>query len=496
MNLVEKIISENFSDFEKLNMSENFIAYKANFKINDSLINEDSFKIVITKIHSILYKEFNKKFDYARLICKIGLNNPISISLNESVLSKSNQSDIVDGFFSFDNETDDIELEFEISKVTSQTNYILSLECFFQYLYSLTYEESLIKWSFISYNKNPVSFLFWENCANFSSKYINFYHIDESFLSNKEDIDREKYISQRDKVAYFKNNKEVTLVPIDFSFNETIPSEYQLYFNRLKAALVSIYLADSSEIENSILSYRLKGYKLISEKIDIHNIDLKSLDELYNIFLWSYNDGNFIDKIGLARNIITIHSNGNSLFSVEDGTMNSLSSGYDIYLKDNVKQYIDIKNKLSEFIVNQSDKSIEITKNMYSGLKLTLWTLITFFMANFISKVFSLDKNALLFSNQAFLLSAIFIIISFIYLMISWCEVNSDIKNMENRFNLIEQRYKDLLDEKDLEKALKKDTVFTQQSGWIKEKRKVYTVFWFIINIIFFTTSWVFWYYF
>ncbi|ENV18410.1 hypothetical protein ACG9X6_23330 [Acinetobacter guillouiae] len=496
MNFIEKIISENFSDFDKLDASENFITYKSNFKINEPLIDEELFKNALIKIHKILYKEFYKKFNYAKLICKIGLNNPISISLNDSVLSALNITEIKDSFFSFDNSTDDIEFEFDISKEKAKTNYILSLDCFFDYINSLNYEEALIKWSFISYNDNPVSFLFWEECNNFHSKTINFYHIKESFLSNKECFDREKYISKRDKISYFKNNKEINLLPLDFAFNEKIPSQYKDYFEKLELILLSAYLADSSEIDGDFLSYRLKGYKLISEKVNIDEISTKSLDELYSIFIWTYNDGNFIDKIGLARNIITIHSNDNSIFSVEAGTLNSLSSGYDIYLKDNVKQYIEIKNKLSEFIVAQSDKSIEITKNMYAGLKLTLWTLITFFMVNFISKIFKLDNSTLFFSDQAFAISIVFIVISFIYLLISWFEVNSDINNMEERFNLIEQRYKDLLNEKDLEKALKKDAVFNQQSKWIKEKRRMYTFFWCFINLIFFITAWAFWYHF
>lgn len=495
MFFVEKIISESFGEFEVQSRSENFIKFNCNLKLNDSSFTDESFKLNITKIHSILYQEFYQKFEYARLICRVGLSQPISISLIDSELSSENKSDIQDSFYSFNNESDYIELELDISKEVCGVNYILSLNCFFEYLLSLTYEESLIKWSFISYNKNPVSFLFWDDCNNFSSDVIKFYNIKESFLIRESKIDREKYISQRDKVAYFKNNKEITLLPIDFSFDEKVPSQYQDYFKILKLVLLIVYLVDSSEISENILSYRLKGYKLISEKIEINSIDRKSLDELYGIFLWTYNDGNFIDKMGLARNIITIHTSTNSIFSVEEGTLNSLSSGYDIYLKDNVKQYIEIKNKLSEFIVTQSDKAIEITKNMYAGLKLTLWTLITFFMVNFISKIFKLDKTELLFSNQAFAISILFILISFIYLIVSWIEVESDIKNMKERFDLIEKRYKDLLNEKDLEKALSKSTVYTQQSEWIKEKRKVYTICWCVVNLVFLIAAWGFWYY-
>lgn len=493
MTLIEKIVSDNFSNYQKLSVSENFVKYTSSFYVDDLSVCVELFKEKILIIHSNLFSEFHQKFDYARLICKIGLNNPISISLIHSELSLENISDLKDSFLNFDNTTDDLHLEFDISKQKAKFNYVLSVVDFFEYLQSLNCEDSLTKWSFISYS-NPVSFLFWEDCQNFSSSTINFYNVKEQFL--EKEFDREKYISQRDKVSYFKNNKSITLVPDDFSFGEETPVQYKNYFDKLKAVLLSVFLADSSEIDGNVLSYRLKGYKLISDKIDVNDIDNQSLGELYSIFRWSYNDGNFIDKIGLSRNIVTIHSSANSIFSVEEGTLNSLSSGYDIYLKDNVKQYIEIKNKLSEFIVAQSDKSIEITKNMYAGLKLTLWTLITFFMVNFISKLFKLDGGELFFSDQAFAISIIFIVISFIYLIISWFEVNSDVKNMEDRFNLIEQRYKDLLNKKDLEKVLKKETVFNQQSNWIKEKRCMYTGFWCFINLIFFITAWMFWYYF
>lgn len=58
-----------------------------------------------------------------------------------------------------------------------------------------------------------------------------------------------------------------------------------------------------------------------------------------------------------------------SMTSINHGTLKSIESGYDIYLKDNVKQYIEIKNKISEFLVGQSDKASDITKNMFSTFK-------------------------------------------------------------------------------------------------------------------------------
>lgn len=169
MTLIEKIISDNFSNYKELSMSENFITYKSNFNINDSSLGEESFIEKISKIHSSLFDEFNQKFEYARLICKIGLNNPISISLIQSELSAENLSDIKDSFLNFDEEADDFYLEFDISKQNSKVNYILSLKCFFDYLYLLTYEGALIKWSFLSY-ASPVSFFFGRNALIFHPK--------------------------------------------------------------------------------------------------------------------------------------------------------------------------------------------------------------------------------------------------------------------------------------------------------------------------------------
>jgi len=64
---------------------------------------------------------------------------------------------------------------------------------------------------------------------------------------------------------------------------------------------------------------------------------------LREIFDWVYTDGNYTDKIGLARNLISIHLKNDNLLTLDEGTIHSLESGYDIYLKDNVKQYIEIK---------------------------------------------------------------------------------------------------------------------------------------------------------
>lgn len=494
MKILEKIISQSFKNFNLIDEVENFVLYKSNFEIKALGLNQDVFLSHLKEICN-LYNEFKGKFNYATLFVRIGESDDISISLLESTLKNSTISSIKDSFLTFDELEDKIYFSFKIDKKISTTNYILSLDSFKKYLTSLSVEDSLEKWDFITESTQKTFFCFWENVNAFTSESLVFHNVNEPFYSSDSLFERDKIIEKRDKVSYFKNSKNSNLVPNDFNFSQINFEGYKDYFDSLKIVLLTIFISDSSVVESESLTYRLKGYKLISEKKIVSTINMSRIDEIYNIYSWAYGDGSFIDKIGLARNIITIHSKENSIFNIEDGTMNSLSSGYDIYLKDNIKQYIDIKNKLSEFIMSQSDKAIEITKSMYNNFKVIIWTFITFFIANFISKIFSLVGTDIKFSNQALIVSFVFTLISICYLILSWREVTSDTKNLVDRFDLIEERYKDLLNEMDLKKALNKDKIIEQQKKAIKTKRNMYAAFWMIFNAIFLGASCLLWYY-
>jgi len=190
--------------------------------------------------------------------------------------------------------------------------------------------------------------------------------------------------------------------------------------------------------------------------------------------------------MGLSRNIISIHLTSDSILSIEKGTSNSIKSGYDLYLKENVKQYIEIKNKISEFIQVQSDKSLEITKNMFSMFKTGLWTFTTFFITVFLLRVLSKESVLGAFSKEVYLVSLLLITFSIIYLIISVIEINSDRDRLLKKYSDFKNRYKDLLDKKDLNKILDDDKVKEEEKEYINRKRNQYSLFWIFTNILLF----------
>ena len=232
------------------------------------------------------------------------------------------------------------------------------------------------------------------------------------------------------------------------------------------------------------MKYRLKGYKLLSETVSLDQLIAHNSKELSSIYEWTFLEGNYTDKIGLARNVLSIHLENETLLSIESGAANSVQSGYDLYLKDNVKQYIEIKNKISEFIQNQSDKALEMTKNMFSMFKTGLWTFTTFFITVFLLRVVNKGTIEGAFSFEVFVVSMLLIAISFIYLLISIFEINSDRDRLLGKYADIRNRYKELLNKNDLDKIFDVDNVSKKEKRYINKKRNCYILVWLLTNTI------------
>ena len=180
----------------------------------------------------------------------------------------------------------------------------------------------------------------WDDINSFGSETIKFVSQKDLVGSNTLSIARDSIISKRNKSCHFINDSQYKFNPDDFflSPSGSCLSDIKNTFDSLLTTFLIVYLADTSEISvesdsnDLYIDYKIKGYRLISEVIAIKDKSYNSTSELFDIYKWVYNSGNFIDKIGLARNIISIHMVDKSMTSINHGTLKSIESGYDIYL--------------------------------------------------------------------------------------------------------------------------------------------------------------------
>ncbi|PHS12735.1 MAG: hypothetical protein COA86_17975 [Kangiella sp.] len=302
------------------------------------------------------------------------------------------------------------------------------------------------------------------------------------FSLSKEE--RNHRVENRDKCGHFANAATMNYLPEDFVLD--VPSSdanINSMFGALSAFYLMVFLCDFSVAKES-LSVRLKGYKLITQDFSLAELEGCNTKELFEIYKWVYSHGSFADKIGLARNLISIHLKNGNLLTLDEGTVHSVESGYDIYLKDNVKQYIEIKNKLSEFIQSASDKANSITQSMFSSMKNSLWGFISFFISVFFLKVISKGTFDGIVSTDILIISYGILVVSMVLLWVSRIETATDKSRFQTAYFSLKDRYKDLLNDKDLNRILQNDKVYNEDIAHIDSRKELYTKSWIGITII------------
>jgi hypothetical protein len=380
-----------------------------------------------------------------------------------------------------------LKVKVEITKkINLNCIHIFDLDAFTVFLSELSLEKGVSFWSEFDLN-SPLVVKCWHYIKNFNTGFIYFESKfpERTLLSPSYEsysINRVKLIENRDKSGHFVNAEKISFSPEDFLFlNDCDYSEIKSIFNGLHNFLLISFLSDFSSISNDELHYRVKGYKLLSGIVRFEDLKSSSLAELNEIYTWVYLDGNFTDKIGLARNVISIHLADESILSIEDGASDSVDSAYDLYLKENVKQYIEIKNKVNEFLQLQSDKSQELTKNVFLTIKTAILAFSTFFSSVFLLRVLSGKGINLEVSFDVLVVSFLLVTFFSIYFIVSIIEINMDKKRLAKRYFEVRDRYKDLLSESNLTKIIDAKKISEDEVKFIDKRRNIYIFAWVII---------------
>lgn len=489
MNIVSRI-SDLFMKSQEINSCDNFHFFKSKYLVLNTSVYSDCAERLASIIHEVLNNDLEVEIEfqfqhYDTINILISHNHCASIeSIRENL----------DNALKF-NEDDDIHMCITIHKEHAlkigNKLHIFNFSDFIKNEFGSDVFGLLSNLNKFNLNKELIFNVWDSNIDSFGTKTIRFVSQLNKIKTTDVCIDRDSYIIKRNKSCHFTNDSQYKFIPEDFYLygNERIPQDIKNTFNSLLIIFLIIYISDSSEILNdesnlTFINYKVKGYRLITESINFSYINTINHQDLFDIYQWVYDSGNFIDKIGLARNIISIHMIDKSITSISNGTLKSIESGYDIYLKDNVKQYIEIKNKISEFLITQSDRASDITKNMFSTLKTSFWSIITFFVSVFLLKIVTSSSYTGVITVEMLFVTLVFVLFSFLYLFFSFQEVSEEKSRLLNRYDTIKNRYKDLLNEDDLNNIINTEKLKSDDEKYIITRRNRYAGMWIFFNII------------
>lgn len=156
----------------------------------------------------------------------------------------------------------------------------------------------------------------------------------------------------------------------------------------------------------------------------------------------------------------------------------SIQSSFKVYEKQNIKQYIEIRNKISDQLLDFNNRANKVIETFASGFQKIALALITFYFSAIAIKAFSKGHFVNIFTLDTTVLSLVFLIGSFIYYVVAKWEVKEQKKRFVNSYINLKERYTDLLDKDDIQRILNNDKEFNANLKFIDDKLKNYSNLW------------------
>lgn len=425
-------------------------------------------------------------------LTELNSRDQIAIKLYESNASdsvdyipskKNNWKDFVDEITSQCIQT--CKIKIEINK--NVKNYFLSIydiDIFTNYIENLSLPQFLM----VINNRFKEKLIFEIQDINYlewSTSTIAFIPKNSKFTnSGIGNINRENRIADSRNFCCCEMTK-YNLIPQDLYCSQIDQTNLlQVVFQKACVIYTCSFIFDYSRISASSYEYRLNGFKTLVNSINISKIfdiqiDIDSLNTIFRIYEWLYLGGNNIDKINIARNIVSLNIERDNL-SICSSTMDSILSNYKIYEKENVKQYLSVRNKLSEILIDLQEKIGRIMDSFIGDFKKNIITLVSFFISVIVIRVVSKGDFIDGFTNEIIGLSFIFLIISIGLLLYSRWELINKIKLYSKHYNQLKERYKDILSDNELKKIF--EDCDPQRDGsnsfFVEQQRKYYSWVW------------------
>ncbi|MEJ2901642.1 hypothetical protein WAE58_04375 [Pedobacter panaciterrae] len=278
---------------------------------------------------------------------------------------------------------------------------------------------------------------------------------------------------------------DMSIIPEDFHFFPVLGTTLKAIFDKLSLVMIIMATFDLTNLKGNTLTYRLNGYKGIDGNADISTLAVdECIGEYSDIYSWINQSGNLNDKLGLARNIISLHLNPSNDLLFTGSMYSSVLSAYKVYEKQNIKQYIEIRNKLSDQLIDYNRRANSIVEGFASTFQKSALSVLTLFASIIAIKVLSNSSPAVNFVAYSVGFSMVVLLISLVHMFISRSETFEQRRRYSQSYLNFKERYTDLLNHEDIQRILNHDVEFNADIIFINRKIRNYTILWSVVLIL------------
>jgi len=381
--------------------------------------------------------------------------------------------------------SDQYDLELIVKKGLNDSSLsIYFIDSFSDFISNESYLDSLN--NFDKFFSESLFFEVFSTIKPFGTKTIKFIQAKnglENSFSNT-DVSREKKIDLlRQNTSNFDLN--INLLPSDFFLDEYGDNtKLNQFFDDACSILAILFLSNSVVISNERIDYKVNGYKAIF-CTDVEIEGFRSVRKsLYQIYDWTYEGGSNSDKLGLVRNLLSLHpdSNGNAKFDEE--VWEAVQSNYQIYLKGNIQSYLEVKNKIGEIILTSTTNTYEMVDGLLDSLKHNVLIIFTFILTVVVVNGLKDNGYKRIFSDEYTFIVVMISVLSALWLYFYSKEVLKRFDNAtDTTKKILRLNYNEVLIESEIDKSI--DPVISDNRIYLKEQIKRYATGWAIMLVTF-----------
>ena len=382
-----------------------------------------------------------------------------------------------------DEPRDEIKVEIRVNKVLHEgTLSIYSLKFFGEYIYKEKITIFLSFFSTLFSDKWQILFEVFDDTQCFGSKTIGFMPENDAAYGIVGIIEDRKEIIKNMGDNTSVHGIDINLLPEDFYLTRRSQSErINRWFDNVCSMLSIFSIANYSTVNDSgEVQYRINGYRtVISQQKEFEEF-CDCAEIAFKIYRWIYKGGDCSDKIGLARNVLSLHLNEDREIKFNNDLLNAIYSNYNIYLEKNVSDYIDIKNKITELVLESSAKVNLLCESFLDNFKKNITAFVTFFLT--VVLVGGLKDNGAeaIFSPIFLWVIVVMSVISIVWLALIFCDTKAQYKYARNTIETtLGLNYKNVLVEEELSGLI--NPILEQSKTYIDKQIKKYTIIWIVI---------------
>lgn len=361
------------------------------------------------------------------------------------------------------------------------SNGCISIYCYNEFvkdICSLDLFDILCVFSELLEQQEFLNFIVYDNSCSFMTKTMCF-SPDENKMITDGFCRLDRLQESRD-MSRISCSKKIDLIPDDFRITvDTQDNPITDIFKKLTTLLSVAFTATSFGIDKQKFSAQVTGQRCMTYEANFS--DLKNNDEIYKIYNWIYTDGNAIDKAIIARNVLSLHCKYTNLLEIDALVFASIQSNYTLYLRDNVSQYLDLKNKVAEYICDvitrTGEYSMSILEKFKHNLIAVFGFLFTVILANIVSDA-PLDN---IFTYDITLIIEIILGGSVIFWGISLYELKYNINKVETGYEALKENYLSVLSQDDIKEVFNNDSLIINTKKEINKKVVIISIIWLLL---------------